>query len=233
MNSPVPFACPNRAVPAMAGAWAISPLPQLGAGGAGRRRCLQGLGAGAGLLALPPAWARELRTLLPDAGLWRRPRALWVSRPQSQETVRTVYWADGALVPEGYAALNRIYRDIHANVQWPIAPGLLDLNFLLQSVIGRLLRPSPLILFSGFRTAHTNAQVGGTEPNIHGLGLADDYRFAGLSLQDNHRLARRFQLGGLGLYPDRGSLHKDIGRYRSWITWGPSGVSPHEHASFR
>jgi uncharacterized protein YcbK (DUF882 family) len=103
----------------------------------------------------------------------------------------------------------------------------------MQAAISRLLGPRPLILLSGYRTHATNAQVGGTEPNIHGLGQADDYRYEGLSLHENYRLARLFQVGGLGLYPDRGSLHKDIGRFRSWVTMGRHGGSPHEHAPFR
>ena len=205
----------------------------------GRRRALQAASAAAMLGALALALAPAQATLAPAGPatlatpFWRRPRMLWVTRPQGQEAVRTVYWADGALLPEGYAALTRIYRDVQADVQWPIALGLLDLNFLLQVAVHRLVGPRPLVLLSGYRTRATNRSVGGTEPNIHGLGLADDYRYEGLSLYDNFRLARRFQVGGLGLYPERGSLHKDIGRRRSWITRGRAQGARHEHASFR
>ena len=230
--SPPAFLDPRAAV-------ALAPLPGAGQGNAppllapGRRRAVAAALGASTLAAFPSAWARSIHALLPDAALWQRPRMLWVTRPQSQEALRTVYWANGALEPQGYAALNRIYRDLHADAQWPIAQGLLDLNFLMQSVIARMVRPQPLILLSGYRTRATNVQVGGTEPNIHGLGLADDFRFEGLSLQENFRLAQRFQVGGLGLYPDRGSLHKDLGRFRSWVTTGRQGISRHEHASFR
>lgn len=193
-----------------------------------RRRLVQR--AGSVLLAtlLPP----PARAALAVAGSGQRPRQLWVTRPQAQEAVRAVYWADGALQPEGYAALKRLYRDLHANEQHPIALGLLDLNFLMQSALALAGPPRPLVLFSGYRTRRTNALVGGTEPNIHAQGIADDFRFAGLSLLENYRLARRFQVGGLGLYPDRGSLHKDLGRFRSWVTAGRRTDSHHEHASF-
>jgi len=200
--------------------------------GAGRRRMLQAAAA-ATLGGLAPAHALPARWLLADADLWRRPRLLWVTRPQAQEAVRVVYWADGALEPEGYAALNRIYRDLAANAQHPIAPGLLDLNFALQIAVRRLYGPRPLVLLSGYRTAATNARVGGTEPNVHGLGIADDFHYEGLSLRENFRLARHFQVGGLGLYPDRGSLHKDIGRFRSWVTPGRRAGARNEHAPFR
>jgi uncharacterized protein YcbK (DUF882 family) len=185
-----------------------------------RRRMLQyGCAAALAQLGLhPPAagagnW--RLRSALPA-----RPRMLWVTRPQTQESVRAVYWADARLQPEGYAALNRIYRDVHANAEWPIALGLLDLNYLLQSAVRVAYKPRPLILLSGFRTRATNRMVGGTEPNLHGAGQADDFVYEGLSLHENYRLARIFQVGGLGLYPDRGSLHKDLGRRRSWVTAG-------------
>jgi uncharacterized protein YcbK (DUF882 family) len=198
-----------------------------------RRRAVRAAVAGAALAALAPAGSRSLRSLLPDADLWHRPRMLWVTRPQAQEAVRVVYWADGAVQPDGYAALNRIYRDLHANVQRPIALGLFDLNFVMQAAVNHLIGPRPLILFSGYRTAITNARVGGIEPNIHGLGLADDYHYEGLSLLENYHLAKRFQVGGLGLYPDRASLHKDIGRFRSWVTPGHQPGAGGEHASFR
>ncbi len=152
--------------------------------------------------------------------LARQPRGLWVTRPQSQEAVRSVYWADARLQADGYAALNRIYRDLHAEVQRPIALALLDLNFALQTAVHALAGPRPLVLFSGYRTASSNALVGGSEPSVHSAGLADDYIYEGLSLLDNFRLARYFQVGGLGLYPERGSLHKDVGALRSWITRG-------------
>ncbi len=185
----------------------------------GRRVLLLG---GAALLAkagLHPALAGA-REDLRGADRWRRPRALWVTRPQAQESVRSVYWADARIQPEGYAALNRIYRDLHANAQWPIAIGLLHLNFAMQTAVAALTSPRPLVLFSGYRTLSTNRLVGGTTPNIHGTGQADDYVFEGLSLRDNYRLAKAFQVGGLGLYPDRGSLHKDVGRLRSWVSHG-------------
>jgi uncharacterized protein YcbK (DUF882 family) len=170
------------------------------------------------LLSAPPGRGAGLARREP----WRlqRPRGLWVTRPQAQESVRCVYWADARLQPEGYAALNRIYRDVHAGIERPIALGLLDLNFALQCAVHALFGPRPMVLFSGYRTQATNRLIGGTEASVHASGAADDFIYEGLSLLENYRLARYFQVGGLGLYPDRGSLHKDVARRRSWITRG-------------
>jgi uncharacterized protein YcbK (DUF882 family) len=150
------------------------------------------------------------------------PRELWVTRPEAQEQVRAVYWADGALQPEGYRALEHIFRDITEGVRHPIAIDLLDLNFAMQGALHSILPPQPIVLFSGFRTARSSARVGGANPDIHGLGLADDFILPGLGFEDNLRLARLFQVGGLGVYPARGSLHKDVGPLRSWVDATPA-----------
>jgi uncharacterized protein YcbK (DUF882 family) len=152
------------------------------------------------------------------------PRELWITRPDAQESTRAVYWADGVLQPEGYRAINRIYRDLHAGIERPIALQLLNLNYVIQSAVAQRWSPRPMVLLSGFRTPQTNRRVGGVEPSVHFTGHADDYIYAGLSFEDNLRLARLFQVGGLGVYPDRGSLHKDLGRSRIWVEYGRSRV---------
>ena len=183
------------------------------------RRTLLVFSALAGLAAAGPlhatAGGRPVRTR--TAG-W--PRELWITRPQAQESLRATYWADGALQAEGYRAVNRLYRDLQAGVQRPISLQLLDLNWAIQCAVARHWTPRPMVLLSGFRTPATNRRVGGVEPSVHFDGAADDYIYPGLSFDENLQLARRFQVGGLGIYPDRGSLHKDVGRSRVWVEYG-------------
>jgi uncharacterized protein YcbK (DUF882 family) len=187
----------------------------------GDRRRLLLLGAGAALAAIRGAPARAVWAAPPvRSALQRRPRELWITRPEAQESVRATYWADGAVQADGYRSINRIYRDLQAGIERPIALALLDLNFVMQCVVAQSWSARPLVLLSGFRTVQTNRQVGGVEPSLHFEGRADDYIYAGLSFQDNLRLARLFQIGGLGIYPDRGSLHKDLGRSRVWVEYG-------------
>jgi len=156
-------------------------------------------------------------------------RELWITRPQAQESVRAVFWSDGRLQNDGYRAINRIYRDLHAGLEHPIALGLLELNCAMQRFLADAGRAAPIVLLSGFRTSQTNRLVGGVEPSGHLAGEADDFIFGALSFDDNLRLARRFQVGGLGIYPDRHSLHKDLGRPRTWVEYGrapAAGVQP-------
>jgi len=148
------------------------------------------------------------------------PRELWITRPEAQESIRAVYWADDILQPDGYCAVNRIYRDLRAGAQRPIAPALLHLNYAMQRAVARHRSLRPMVLLSGFRTPQTNRLVGGVEPNVHFAGEADDYIYPGLSFEENLQLARLFQFGGLGVYPDRGSLHKDLGPLRTWVEYG-------------
>ncbi|HUN92307.1 MAG TPA: DUF882 domain-containing protein [Burkholderiaceae bacterium] len=198
-----------------------------GSSGVTRR---QAVGAGAALAAAVgaggvPATVRAAATLRGPAGdpaFWKRPRELWITRPQVGEQLRAVYWSDGRVQQEGYQRINRLYRDVMAGQQRPISIDLLDLNYVMQTAVHRLLSPRPLVLISGFRTAQTNARVGGVEPNIHFTGQADDSVYERMSLADNYRLARYFQVGGLGFYPDRGSIHKDVGPRRSWVEYGPA-----------
>jgi uncharacterized protein YcbK (DUF882 family) len=184
-----------------------------------RRLLLSSVAAGLAATAMSPLHAaagdREARY-----SLLRRPRELWITRPQAQESVREVYWADGVLQAQGYRAINRIYRDLQAQMERPISIGLLNLNYVMQCAVAQRWSARPMVLLSGFRTPQTNRQVGGVEPSIHFAGQADDYIYAGVSFEDNLRLACLFQVGGLGVYPDRGSLHKDIGRPRLWVEYG-------------
>jgi uncharacterized protein YcbK (DUF882 family) len=180
-----------------------------------RRRLLVSAVAGLGAACAVPAVARSAK-----AG---KPRELWITRPEAQESARAVYWDAGQLQIEGYRAINRIYRDLYAGVERPIALGLLNLNCAMQRAIAQNGPAHPMVLLSGFRTRETNRRVGGVEPSTHFAGEADDYIHPGLSFQDNLRLARLFHVGGLGVYPDRGSLHKDLGPWRFWVEYGRPG----------
>jgi uncharacterized protein YcbK (DUF882 family) len=142
---------------------------------------------------------------------------LWITRPQAQESLREIYWVDGRLHLEGCAAIQHLYRDLWENRSLPIHPRLLHLNYALQCAVATYWSARPMVLFSGFRTPATNRRVGGVEPSVHGLGLADDYCYEGLSLADNLRLLRAVAVGGVGIYPAQGSLHKDVARPRAWV----------------
>lgn len=79
---------------------------------------------------------------------------------------------------------------------------------------------SPVIILSGYRCAKHNAKVGGEGKSLHTVGKAADVFVDGMSLMDMYRNAERiidFMCGGIGLYPENGFIHLDIGsRTRRW-----------------
>lgn len=174
----------------------------------GRRKLLQSLaGVACGLVV--PGVARS-------QDFWSLPRELWVYRPATREQVRVVYFADGALVPEGYLQLCHILRDVQKNeavqfdlVTLDIARGVY--GWLRANGIDR-----PLIINSGYRTSHTNAREGGVRNSLHTRAQAIDLRIDGVSADAVARFGRYLSGGGVGFYPDKHFTHLDRGRVRHW-----------------
>jgi len=65
-------------------------------------------------------------------------------------------------------------------------------------------------IHSGFRCAKHNEEVGGAQRSQHLYGKAVDIEFEGLSVPAMYGLSVIvFENGGVGLYPDRGTVHVD------------------------
>lgn len=175
----------------------------------GRRRFLQ-LGASvlAGAALPVAAWG---------ADFWSQPRELWLTRPATGETVKTVYWANGELVAPNYIALCRLLRDTHLNIAVQMDPVTLD---ILRGVYGWLRYfgiDRPLVVLSGYRHPRTNANIEGAAlRSLHMLGQAVDIAIEGVSSTQVGRLGQYLSAGGVGFYPTRNFTHLDRGRLRSW-----------------
>lgn len=179
-----------------------------------RRRFLQHL-AGAAACVTAPAFAQA-------SDFWSLPRELWVYRPAGKgqprdEQVRVVYWADGKLIPEGYIQLCQILRDVQAGraVQFDLVT--LD---IARGVYGWLRAngiDKPLIINSGYRTAHTNVNEGGKRNSLHTRAQALDLRIEGVSAETLSRFGRYLAGGGVGYYPSKNFTHLDRGRIKYWV----------------
>ena len=179
----------------------------------GRRRFLSHLAGAAACVALP-AFGQP-------TDFWSLPRELWLYRPASKgqpraEQVRVVYWADGRIIPEGYIQLCNILRDVQAGqaVQFDLV--MLDIargvyGWLRANGIDR-----PLIVNSGYRSSHTNANEGGKRNSLHMRAQAMDLRIEGVSADALSRFGRYLAGGGVGYYPGR-FTHLDRGRVRHWV----------------
>lgn len=147
---------------------------------------------------------------------WSQPRELWLYRPATRETVREVYWADGALVLSGYYRICQLLRDVRMNqaVQFDIVT--LDIargvyGWLQNSGLNR-----PIIINSGYRHPKTNASEGGVRNSLHTMAQAIDIRIEGVSAESVTRFGMYLSGGGVGFYPGKQFTHLDRGRIRYW-----------------
>ncbi len=150
---------------------------------------------------------------------WYRPRELWLRRQGTKDEIRTVYWKDGQLVPEGYWQACALLRDVRAGVMTTMDPTVLD---VLRGIIGFYQAwrwPHPVVVTSGFRTVKTNSSLkaeGAARNSMHLYGKAVDLFIPGVPAKDVGALAAQLKQGGVGFYPDRGFTHLDTGRLRIW-----------------
>lgn len=147
---------------------------------------------------------------------WDSPRELWLVRPSTREFVKAVYFADGALVPEGYVQICRLLRDTHLDkaVQFDLVT--LD---ILRGVYGWLQGfgiNRPVIVNSGYRHPTTNASEGGVRNSLHTFAQAVDIRIDGVSTDSVTRFGQYLAGGGVGFYPDKNFTHLDRGNVRYW-----------------
>jgi uncharacterized protein YcbK (DUF882 family) len=195
----------------------VNPLPVAGEScilAPGRRRFLQQL-AGTAACVAAPAFGQS-------SDFWSLPRELWLYRPAGKgqprdEQVRVVYWADGRIIPEGYIEICRILRDVQAAqvVQFDLVT--LD---IARGVYGWLRAngiDKPLIINSGYRSPHTNANEGGVRNSLHTRAQALDLRIEGVSTEALSRFGRYLAGGGVGYYPSKNFTHLDRGRIRNWV----------------
>ncbi len=175
-----------------------------------RRTLLRGALLGAAALALP----RGARAALPP----EPERALAFVHTHTGERARIAYWAEGAYLPDGLAAIDRILRDHYSGAVHPIAPRLLD---LLHALHRDLDASEPFHVISGYRSPETNAALaarshGVATRSLHMTGAAIDVRLPGRALTALRDAALARRGGGTGFYPGPDFVHVDVGRVRRW-----------------
>lgn len=148
-------------------------------------------------------------------------RSLSFYNVNTRERLTAVYKADGVYLPDGLNRINRMMRDWRENKIGKIAPALLDFIYETQ---GRLRHEGAIELISAYRSDRTNQRIGGAKKSFHLSGQAADIRVAGISLTHVRDAAYALGRGGIGYYfkgENRGFVHLDLGKLRSW-GWTPS-----------
>ena len=153
--------------------------------------------------------------VLRGAGVLRR---IAFNNWRTGEWVNTVYWADGAYIPEALDALNHILRDWRENEICRMDPGVID---ILAATRALLDCAEPFEIVSGYRTRKTNAmlrrrQRGVARNSYHCKGMAVDITLKSRSVRDISRAALSLQGGGVGRYTRSEFVHLDCGPVRKW-----------------
>jgi len=122
---------------------------------------------------------------------------------------------------QDYMAACYLLRDTHVNQSALAHPWLLHTLSFLQALVAQYHSHEPWIINSGFRTPHTNKQVGGAEHSYHlantrGFFHAADVRTKHVSASIINKYALATRQGGVGVYLKSDFVHIDVGPPRSW-----------------
>lgn len=134
------------------------------------------------------------------------------------ESLKAVYWAEGAYVTETLREVDALLRDHRTGEITRIDPKLVD---LLHRLRRRLDSGAAFHVVSGYRSPKTNAllrQQGGgvAKKSLHMQGRAADVLLPDRELKAVRRTALAMKAGGVGYYPTPGFVHLDTGRVRAW-----------------
>jgi uncharacterized protein YcbK (DUF882 family) len=145
-------------------------------------------------------------------------RQVAVHNLHTGESLETIYFDNGAYVPDALAAMNHVLRDFRTGDVHFMDPRVFDLLHTLSTTVESR---SPFQIISGYRSPHTNemlreASSGVASNSYHMRGMAIDVRLPDVQLAYLHKAALALQRGGVGYYPSSDFIHVDVGPVRHW-----------------
>ena len=174
-----------------------------------RRSFLKG-GLALAACAAVPAFAR--------ASFTEPARSLHFYNTHTGETVKTVYWEEGAYLPDALKDISYVLRDHRTGDMEAMDKRLLDTLATLHQTLGSR---KPFEVISGYRSPRSNALLhahsnGVASNSMHLYGKAIDIRLTDRSLASVRNAALAMQQGGVGYYPSSNFVHVDTGPVRRW-----------------
>ena len=174
-----------------------------------RRLMLTGIGAGlvSGSLCAP--------ALAKGAGEFR---SIALINKRTSERLNTVYWVEGAYIPEAMEAINYIMRDWRESLVIRIDPKTID---IIAATHNLLECSEPFEVVSGYRSPKTNAMLrrrsrGVASKSYHTRGMACDLKLQTRSVYQVASAATSLRAGGVGKYRRSNFTHVDSGPVRDW-----------------
>jgi uncharacterized protein YcbK (DUF882 family) len=174
------------------------------------RRAVLGVFAGLCAVAAAPVYA-NVPGFLRGAGDIRRIR---LTSQRTGEAVDTIYYADGAYIPEAITEISFFMRDWRQNEVRKYDPRNID---ILAATLRMLDTTEPYLVISGYRTARTNRMLrGAARDSYHIKAMAADVRLKSRSVGNISKAAMTANGGGVGTYARSNFVHMDSGPIRTW-----------------
>ena len=167
-------------------------------------------GSAGALLMVSTPWAKAAE---------RNTRPLSLNHTHTGEKLRLEYHDGRDYLPDALEEVARFLRDFRSGDIHPIDPGVLDILWKLQNLVGRTNHTYQVI--SGYRSPATNAKLrkrskGVAKHSLHMQGKAIDVRLEGMETRPLYLAARSLRCGGVGCYSKSRFIHLDTGRVRTW-----------------
>ncbi len=144
-------------------------------------------------------------------------RSLNMYNTHTGESLKATYCSNGVYDPQVLGEINHLLRCHYTNEVKEIDPKVLDLLSNIQEVAGKGKQTK---IISGYRSPSYNQHLrdmgskGVSGHSLHMKGMALDINIPGMGTGELFRLAKTFQSGGVGHYPE--FVHIDAGRVRYW-----------------
>lgn len=134
------------------------------------------------------------------------------------ESIDTIYWIDGAYIPEAMNEISHFMRDWRTNEVRNYDHRAID----IMAAAHRLMDVNEAyMMLSGYRSPKTNSMLrsrsGGVARNsLHMTAQAADLRLKSRSVAQMYRAASACNAGGVGRYSRSNFVHMDCGPVRNW-----------------
>ncbi|MDA8434246.1 MAG: DUF882 domain-containing protein [Nitrospiraceae bacterium] len=143
-------------------------------------------------------------------------RTLNLYNIHTEESLDICYYSAGRYDYEALDRINYLLRCHYTNKVKTIAVGVLD---LLSEISSRIAPGERLRIISGYRSPEYNEYLRDMGRHVashsyHMRGLAIDFAVDGIGTKKIAGVAKSFDSGGVGLYPE--FVHIDVGPVRYW-----------------
>ncbi len=145
-------------------------------------------------------------------------RRLKMHSGRTGESLETIYWIDGAYIPEAMLEVQHFMRDWRNDKIITMDTRAVDIWAATHAMMET---DEPFTMLSGYRSPETNAMLRSrsravARNSLHMRGQAADLRLQSRSVRQMAAAAASCHAGGVGKYSRSNFVHMDCGPIRIW-----------------